>query len=402
MAVIQSIQARTIIDSRGHETLEVDVILDDGSLGRESVPSGASTGQHEVFKLEDPAKSRANALSLGQQIVGQDPTQQEKIDLILLQADGSEDKSTLGGNVLLALSLATAEAAAKAARKPLYEHLHDIAGLHAPIGLPTPMFNVINGGKHSDNNLPFQEFMLVPAADDRPFRDKVAIGRTLFAALKERLKGMGHTIAVGDEGGFAPRLNSNEEALEILVQTIEASPYKIGQDVTLAIDVAASAIPDLAPVTYPLDPHTYFERLTTNYPISILEDPLPEDDWNGWSRLAASIGSRLLVMGDDLTTTNPKRLRMAIDQRAINAIIIKPDQIGTLTETFQTMRLAEQAGIRCAISHRSGETESTFIADLAAGAGAPYIKTGALSRSERVAKYNQLLRIEERLGGVRD
>lgn len=401
MAVIQTVLARTIIDSRGHETLEVDVILDDGSVGRESVPSGASTGQHEVFKLDDPAKSRANALSLGQQIIGQDPVQQEKIDLILLEADGTDDKSALGGNVLLALSLATAEAGAKAARKPLYQHIHDIASLRAPIGLPTPMFNVINGGKHADNNLAFQEFMLVPAADGRPYREKVAIGRTLFAALKERLKAMGHTTAVGDEGGFAPRLNSNEEALEILVQTVEASPYKIGQDVTLAIDVAASAIPDLAPVTYPLDPHAYFERLVSTYPITILEDPLPEDDWNGWSRLTAAIGNRLLVMGDDLTTTNPKRLRTAIDQRAITAIIIKSDQIGTLTETLQTMRLAEQAGVRCAISHRSGETESTFIADFAAGTGAPFIKTGALSRSERVAKYNQLLRIEEQLGGIR-
>lgn len=401
MVAIQSVRARTIIDSRGHETLEVDVLLDDGNFGRASVPSGASMGQHEVFRVDDSHKALANAKMLGQQLTGLDPTQQEKADLLLIQADGSADKSVLGGNVLLALSLAVAEAGAKAQGKPLFEHLHGISGLRSPLGMPTPMFNIINGGKHADNRLEFQEFMIVPAADQRPFHEKVTIGRVLSAALKERLSSMGHTVAVGDEGGFAPRLNSNEEALEILVQTVESSPYAIGEDVTLALDVAASAIPDLSPITYPLDPLAYFERLVATYPISILEDPLPEDDWNGWSRLASTIGERALIMGDDLTTTNPQRLKMAIEHKAINSILIKPDQIGTLTETFQTMRLAEQSGIRYAISHRSGETESTFIADLAVATGARYIKTGALSRSERVAKYNQLLRIEELLGGQR-
>ena len=267
--------------------------------------------------------------------------------------------------------------------------------MKAPIGLPSPMFNIINGGKHSDNKLKFQEFMIVPTNDDRSFRSKLSMARELYQSLKAMLQEMGHSTAVGDEGGFAPRLNSNLEAIELLVRLIESSPFKPRTDVAIAMDVAASSIPDLSKVTYPLDPMAFYEKIINDYPVMSIEDPLTEDDWQGWTTLNSRIGSRVMVVGDDLYTTNPKRLKDGIEQRASNAILIKPDQIGTITETFQTMRLAEQAGFTRIISHRSGETESSFIADLAVGTGAEFIKSGAPARGERVAKYNQLLRIAE-------
>lgn len=395
MAAISSFQSRVILDSRGKQTIEVDVHLDDGSMGRASVPSGASTGSHEAARENDMAQALKNVATLGDQLIGQDPTQQERIDLALLTADGTDNKSKLGGNVILAISIAVCTAGAKAAKKPLYQHIHDIAGMKAGIGLPTPMFNIINGGMHSDNKLEFQEFMVVPSRDARPYRDKLNIGRELYQQLKETLHEMGHSTAVGDEGGFAPRLNSNIEALELLVRVMESSAFKPQTDVSIAMDIAASSIPDLAAVTYPLDPISFYEKLITDYPIMSIEDALTEDDWQGWIDLNSRIGSRVMLVGDDLYTTNPKRLKDGIERKATNAILIKPDQIGSLTETFQTMRLAEEAGFARIVSHRSGETESSFIADLAVGTGAEFIKDGAPARGERVAKYNQLLRIAE-------
>ncbi|MBI2590124.1 phosphopyruvate hydratase [Candidatus Berkelbacteria bacterium] len=395
MSVIKSIQARVILDSRSDKTLEVDVWLDDGVRGRASVPAGASTGIHEAAQIKDMDQAKHNVNTLASLILGQDPSQQEQIDRTLLSTDGTEEKSALGGNVILALSLAVCDAAAQSRHLPLFKHIQELAGLKTGSRLPTPMFNIINGGKHADNSLEFQEFMIVPAADERSFREKLMIGADLFQKLRAVLHKMGHSIALGDEGGFAPRLNSNEEALEILVQTIEGANYQPGRDVTLALDIAASSIADLTPVTYPLDSNSYYKKLISTYPISSLEDPLAEEDWQGWAKLNALIGSSILIVGDDLYTTNPKRLAMGIQQKAANAIIIKPDQIGTLTETLQAVRLAERAGMTIIVSHRSGETESTFISDLAVGTGAAFIKTGAPARGERVAKYNQLLRLEE-------
>ncbi len=397
MASIRTLQARSILDSRGNQTLEVDLTLDDGTVGRASVPAGASTGIHEAVRIDDMARAVTNAQALGERLAGQDPAQQERIDLALLEADGTDDKSKLGGNVLLAVSIASCVAAAASLKRPLYEHIAAVADQKTPPGLPTPMFNIINGGKHSDNKLEIQEFMVVPANDRRPFRDKLTIGRELYQALKAMLQDMGQTTAVGDEGGFAPRLTSNIEAVELLVRVIENSPYKPRTDVSIGIDVAASSIPDLAAVTYPLDPISFYEKLVNDYPVSIIEDPLTEDDWQGWAALNARIGSRVVLVGDDLYTTNPKRLKEGIDKRATNAVLIKPDQIGTLTETFQTMRLAHEAGFTRVVSHRSGETESSFLADLAVGTGAEFLKDGAPARGERVAKYNQLLRIAEQL-----
>lgn len=392
---IQKILAREILDSRGDSTLEVDVITDDGALGRASVPSGASTGIHEAHKIDDIPQSIANVGVVAKSLVGQSVTNQQQIDLLMLNTDGTEEKSNLGANVTLAISLAVAEAAAIGQQLPLYQWIQRLSAT-PELKLPTPMFNVINGGKHADSGLPFQEFMVIPAPG-KPYHEQVAIGQKVFHTLKEILGTIGQRIAVGDEGGFAPQLASNEEAIEVLVQAVTASGFTPGTDVFLGLDVAASAIPDLAPVTYPLKPHDYFVKLVADYPILILEDPLPEDDWAGWTQLNAAIGSRVQLVGDDLFTTNPRRLQLGIQQRAANSILVKPDQIGTLTETLQTIALAKQSQMSIAISHRSGETESTFISDLAVGTAADFIKTGGVSRGERIAKYNQLLRIEAQL-----
>ncbi len=396
MAAIQSIHGREVLDSRANTTLEVEVTLTDGAHARASVPSGASTGRSEAYKLEDISRAIANVDLVAKNIVGQEADNQEKIDLLLINTDGTENKSNLGGNVTLAISLATAQAAALSHKQPLYRYLHELSGGKEPLGLPIPMFNVINGGKHADSGLAFQEFMVVPTVQ-ATFRERVMIGVLVYQALKTELSQMGISIAVGDEGGFAPRLNSNEEALEVILAAIERTKFKPKHDLELALDIAASSIPDLKPITYPLDPLSYYEKLVTEYPIFSLEDPLTEDDWSGWSALTARIGSRVNIVGDDIFTTNKRRLERGINEHAANAIIIKPDQIGTLTETFQTIGLARSAGMALVISHRSGETESTFIADLAVGVGAEFIKSGAPSRGERVAKYNQLLRIEEEL-----
>ncbi|MBI4175054.1 phosphopyruvate hydratase [Candidatus Berkelbacteria bacterium] len=396
MAAIQSIQGREILDSRANTTLEVDLVLTDGSRGRASVPSGASTGRHEAYKLEDITRAIANVDLIAKNLIGQDAGDQQKIDLLLINSDGTENKSNLGGNVTLAISLASAVASAASQGKPLYHYLHALSGVQEPIGLPMPMFNIINGGKHADSGLAFQEFMVVPTGGNS-FRERAMMGVLVFQALKTELMQMGQSVALGDEGGFAPRLNSNEEAIEVILSAIGRTRFKPKEDIDIALDVAASSIPDLKPITYPLDPLGYYEKLVVDYPIRLIEDPLTEDDWSGWTSLTARIGSKVMVVGDDLFTTNKQRLQRGIQERAANAVIIKPDQIGTLTETLQTVQLARSAQMAIVVSHRSGETESTFIADLAVGIGAEFIKSGGPSRGERIAKYNQLLRIEEEL-----
>lgn len=397
MAKISSIHGREILDSRGDSTLEVDVILEDGSLGRQSVPSGASTGRNEAYKITDIAKSLNNLETLTKNLVGQDASDQKKIDLLMINTDATPNKENLGGNVILALSLAIAQAEAKSENLPLFQYISKISGLaKAPFSLPTPMFNIINGGKHADNNLPFQEFMVIPLGTNS-FKEKLMVGAKVFHQLKNDLKKMGLSTSVGDEGGFAPKFNSNEEALELLVTSIQNAGFTPGEQVGIGLDIAASSIPDLNAVTYPDKPIDYYAKLIDKYPIVLIEDPLGEDDWISWTEITQRIGSRIILLGDDIFTTNASRLQLGIEKKVGNGIIIKPDQVGTLTETFETMRLAMSHNYTCAVSHRSGETESTFIADLAVGTGAKYIKTGAPSRGERVAKYNQLLRIEEEI-----
>lgn len=398
MAAIKTIKAREILDSRANTTLEVDIELADGSRGRASVPSGASTGRSEAYKLEDISRAISNVDMVAKNLLGTEASDQERIDLLLINTDGTENKSNLGGNVTLAISLAVAQAAAAAAKLPLYTYLHRLTKRSDPPRLPVPMFNIINGGKHADSGIPFQEFMVVPTSG-ASYRERLMAGVLVFTALKAELTQMGQSVAVGDEGGFAPRLNSVEEAIEVILGAIGRTKFRPKDDISLAIDVAASSIPDLKPITYPLDPLAYYEKLITDYPIMLLEDPLTEDDWAGWTTLTARIGSRVAIVGDDLFTTNRVRLQRGVNEKAATAVIIKPDQIGTLTETLQTVELARSAGMAVVVSHRSGETESTFIADLAVAIGAEFIKTGAPSRGERVAKYNQLLRIEEELVG---
>lgn len=396
MATIQTVLGREILDSRGNATLEVDVILSDGSQGRASVPSGASAGRFEAYKLEDIARAISNVDLVAKNLIGTDAGNQRQIDLLLINTDGSDNKSNLGANVTLALSLASAQAAAASAHVPLYEYLHRLSGSAAPLALPTPLLNIINGGLHADSGLAFQEFMIIPKREGS-FREKLTCGAVLFKALKAELAQMGQSVALGDEGGFAPRLNSNEEAIEVILSAAARTKFRPKEDLEIALDIAASSIPDLKPVTYPLEPIQYYEKLVTDYPVTMLEDPLTEDDWASWSRLTAQIGSHVQIVGDDLFTTNRVRLQRGIGERAANAISIKPDQIGTLTETLQAIELARSANMAIMISHRAGETESTFIADLAVATSAEYIKAGAPARGERVAKYNQLLRIEDAL-----
>lgn len=397
MAKINSIYGREILDSRASSTLEVDVVLEDGSLGRASVPSGASTGHWEAYKITDTKKSLENLEILKKNLIGQNALEQEKLDLMMINSDGTANKENIGSNVILALSLAICSASANSQKKPLYLYISEISKLnHAKFKMPTPLFNIINGGKHADNNLPFQEFMIIPQAEVS-FHEKLMLGAKVYNQLKNDLKKMNLSVAVGDEGGFAPRLNSNEEALELLVQSIQNSGLKPLEDIAIGLDVAASSIPDLNAVTYPDKPIDYYVKLIDKYPISLVEDPLGEDDWTGWTELNQKISQKVKLVGDDIFTTNPARLQQGIEKKVANSIIIKPDQIGTLTETFRTISLARGANYSVVVSHRSGETESTFIADLAVGVGADYIKTGAPARGERVGKYNQLLRIEENL-----
>ncbi|CAN5924318.1 phosphopyruvate hydratase [soil metagenome] len=411
MSEITAVIAREILDSRGNPTVEVEIQTATGH-GRAAVPSGASTGEHEAIELRDGDKKRFGGKgvlkavdnvmqTLGPSVIGLDALDQAEVDRVLNEADGTPNKSKMGANAILGVSMATARAAADAIGMPLWRYL---GGANARV-LPTPLMNVINGGQHADNGLEIQEFMIVPAGA-ATFPDALRAGAEIFATLKKNLKDKGLTTSVGDEGGFAPRLGSNEEAISTLVKAIEDSGYKPGKDVFLALDCAASEFYDKASKTYTFDKKKVsgpelvgiYEKLSASYPLISIEDGCAEDDWDTWKLLTDKLGKKVQLVGDDLFVTNVERLKRGIEKGIANSILIKLNQIGTLTETFDAIRMGADAGYRSIISHRSGETEDTFIADLAVGSNAGQIKTGSLSRSDRVAKYNQLLRIGFELG----
>ncbi len=417
MAQISRISARQILDSRGNPTVEVDVILASGATGRAAVPSGASTGEFEATELRDGGpewlgKGVAGAVSnangeIADALRGADAADQGAIDRTMIDLDGTPNKSRLGANAILGVSLAAARASAAEASQPFYEYLAGLTGSGAPSTLPVPMMNVLNGGAHADNSVDFQEFMVVPAGA-ASFAEGLRVGTETFHALKGILKDRGLNTAVGDEGGFAPDLDSNRDALGALVDGIEAAGYKPGQDVFIALDPATSEIFESGSYSLkhehrsltPDEMAAYWEDSIESFPIVSIEDGMDEEDWDGWKSLTDLVGERCQLVGDDLFVTNPERLRRGIKAGVANSILIKVNQIGTLTETLEAIRIAREAGYTAVMSHRSGETEDTTIADLAVATGVGQIKTGAPSRSDRVAKYNQLLRIEEELGGV--
>ena len=412
MSSILDIHARQILDSRGNPTVEVDVILDDGSVGRAAVPSGASTGAYEAVEKRDGDKSVYNGkgvleaihavnTEIFDELSGVDALDQDGVDKDLIALDGTPNKARLGANAILGVSLAVARAAADSAALPLWRYL---GGIHAH-QLPVPMMNILNGGAHADNALDIQEFMVMPVGAET-FSDGLRMGTEIFHQLKSLLSDAGLSTAVGDEGGFAPALASTEEALSFVAKAVEAKNYKLGEDVVIALDAAATefckdGVYHLAGEGRQLssgEMQDMWAKLSASYPIRSIEDPLDEGDWAGFKALTAKIGQSVQVVGDDLFVTNPERLAKGIETAAGNAILIKVNQIGTLTETMQAITMAQKAGFGVIISHRSGETEDSFIADLAVATNAGQIKTGALSRSDRLAKYNQLLRIEEELG----
>lgn len=411
MATIVGVHGRQILDSRGHPTLEVDVELEDGTLGRAAVPSGASTGSHEARELRDQDPSRWGGRGVEEavrhvndeiaaELMGWDAEEQAGIDRALIELDGTPDKSRLGANAIVGASMAVARAAARSLGVPLYRYL---GGAGARL-LPVPMLNVVNGGRHAQNPLDVQEFLLVPLGFER-FADALRAGAESFQALRTLLAERGLATAVGDEGGFAPALEKPEEVLDLLVAAIERAGYRPGEQVALAVDVAASELGD-ATRGYRLEGRErsaeeligLYEEWAARYPLVSLEDGLGEEDWDAWRTLTERLGRRLQLVGDDIFVTHPERLRRGIREGVANAILVKVNQIGTVSETLETMRLAREHGYRTVVSHRSGETPDAFIADLAVATGAGQIKTGAPSRGERVAKYNQLLRIEEELG----
>ncbi|MFV1974136.1 MAG: phosphopyruvate hydratase [Candidatus Scalindua sp.] len=413
MAKIEKTTAREILDSRGNPTVEVDVILDDGTLGRAAVPSGASTGRHEACELRDgdpkrySGKGVTKALDnvteiIGPKIKGMDPSEQENIDKLMIDLDGTENKSSLGANAILGVSIAIARASANTSNKPLYSILgNDDARI-----IPVPMMNIINGGEHADNNLDIQEFMIMPVGTDN-FKDALRMGAEVFHCLKKILNTKGYNTNVGDEGGFAPELKCNEEALGTIMEAINKAGYEPGKDVLLALDTAANEV--YKDGKYVLkaeaDPEksidgmiSFYEDLISNYPIYSIEDGLAEDDWDGWKALTEKLGNRVQLVGDDIFVTNINRFKKGIDLGIANSILIKLNQIGTITETIQTIEMAKSKGYTTVISHRSGETEDTVISDVAVATNAGQIKAGSLSRTDRICKYNQLLRIEEELG----
>ena len=417
MPTIADIHAREILDSRGNPTVEADVILKDGTLGRAAVPSGASTGEREALELRDGDAKRYLGKGVRQAcanvngeirkaLLGVDAREQAVLDDIMLKLDGTEAKSRLGANALLAVSLAAARAAAAAAKVPLYRYLNGLAG-GVPMRMPVPMMNIINGGAHADNNIDFQEFMILPVGAPT-FAEALRAGVEVFHSLKKVLKGMKLNTAVGDEGGFAPNLSSNEEALQVIMRGIEKAGYKPGGDVALGLDVASSEFNkngkyELDSEKLSLSAVEFADKLAgwvAKYPIITIEDGMGENDWAGWAILTEKLGKKIQLVGDDLFVTNTAILAEGIKNGITNSILIKVNQIGTLSETLAAISMARQAGYTTVISHRSGETEDTFIADLAVAAGTGQIKTGSLSRSDRVAKYNQLLRIEEQLGAA--
>jgi len=412
MTAIIDIHAREILDSRGNPTVEVDVTLESGAFGRAAVPSGASTGAHEAVELRDGDKARYGGKGVRQAVEavngeifdllsGLDAEDQVHLDRLMIQLDGTPNKSRLGANAILGTSLAVAKAAAEEAGLPLYRY---VGGTSART-LPVPMMNIVNGGAHADNPIDLQEFMIMPVAAET-MADAVRMGAEVFHALKARLKEAGHSTNVGDEGGFAPNLASSEAALDFIMQAIERAGYKPGEQIALALDAASTEFFKdgkyvLAGEGKTLDAEgmvRFYENLVGRYPILSIEDGMAEDDWKGWAALTQAIGDRVQLVGDDLFVTNPARLRNGIARKVANAILVKVNQIGTLTETLEAVETAHKAGYRAVMSHRSGETEDATIADLAVATNCGQIKTGSLSRSDRLAKYNQLLRIEEQLG----
>jgi len=410
VALIEAVGAREILDSRGNPTVEVEVLLDDGVVQRAAVPSGASTGAFEAYELRDGDKSRYSGKGvlkavaavideLGPAIEGVEASEQRVVDEILIETDGTENKSRCGANAILGVSLAVAKAAADAADLPLFRYL---GGPNAHV-LPVPLFNVINGGEHADNGIDFQEYFLAPIGAET-YSESLRWGTEIYHVLKSELKAAGFNTALGDEGGFAPDLPSNREGLEFLMKAIEKAGFAPGTDIAVGLDVAATeffseGVYTVEGKAWSADKLTdYFADLVANYPIVTIEDALAEDDWDAWKGLTDAIGSKVQLVGDDLFVTNPQRLQRGIDLGVANALLVKVNQIGTLSETLDAIAVATQNGYRSMLSHRSGETEDTTIADLAVAVNCGQIKTGAPARSERVAKYNQLLRIEEELG----
>jgi enolase len=411
MTEIVDIIAREILDSRGNPTVEVDVILEDGSFGRAAVPSGASTGAHEAVEKRDGDKGRYLGKGVEQAVeavngeiydalAGVDAEDQRRVDSLLIELDGTKNKARLGANAILGVSLATAKAAAVAADLPLYKY---VGGVSARV-LPVPMMNIINGGAHADNPIDIQEFMILPTGA-ATFREGLRMGAEIFHGLKKALKDAGHNTNVGDEGGFAPNIGSAEEALAFIVKAGEAAGYRAGDDFVLGLDVAATeffkngkyVLEGEGKTVDPAGMVAYLEGLVSKFPIVTIEDGCSEDDFEGWGLLTAALGKKIQLVGDDLFVTNPERLSMGIDQGLANSILVKVNQIGTLSETLDAVDMAHRAGYTAVMSHRSGETEDSTIADLAVATNCGQIKTGSLARSDRTAKYNQLLRIEEQL-----
>jgi enolase len=410
MAMITAVHARQILDSRGNPTVEVEVLLEDGSYGRAAVPSGASTGAFEAVERRDGDKKvylgkgvldavKAVDEEIAEAVIGLDATDQRLVDRTMLDLDGTDNKGGLGANAILGVSLAVARAAANASDLELYKYL---GGPNAHV-LPVPMMNILNGGSHADSNVDIQEFMIAPIGAPT-FSEALRTGVEVYHSLKSVLKERGLATGLGDEGGFAPNLESNRAALDLISEAIEKAGYTVGTDVALALDVASSEFFENGSYSFEgkqlsaAEMTTYYEELVRDYPIVSIEDPLDEDDWEGWQTLTASVGTKVQIVGDDLFVTNPERLSRGIAEGAGNALLVKVNQIGSLTETFDAISLAQRHMFHCMISHRSGETEDTTIADIAVATNAGQIKTGAPARSERVAKYNQLLRIEEELG----
>lgn len=412
MTEIKQIKAREILDSRGNPTVEVDVELTGGGFGRAAVPSGASTGEHEAVELRDGNKNRYFGKGVKKavfnvesiifpQLIGMDAAKQEKIDEKLLKLDNTENKSFLGANAILGVSLACAKAAACARKLPLYKYLNKDGHV-----LPVPMMNIINGGLHADNNVDLQEFMIAPVGAPS-FKEALRYGSEVFHTLKKILKNKGLNTAVGDEGGFAPNLESNEEAVEVIMEAIKAAGYKPGKDIYIALDPAASSFfengfynlkSEKNPKKTSEEMIDFYARWVDKYPIFSIEDGLAEDDWDGWKKMTERLGEKIQLVGDDLFVTNVKRLKEGIEKKTANAILIKLNQIGTLTETLETIDLAKKNNYKSVVSHRSGETEDTTIADVAVSQNTGQIKTGSVCRTDRICKYNQLLRIEEGLG----
>lgn len=403
--------AREILDSRGNPTVEVEVFLEDGSMGVGMVPSGASTGAYEAIELRDNDENRylgkgvqkaiSNVEIIAEELIGIDATQQQLVDQILLDIDATENKSKLGANAMLGVSMACAKAASESIGLPLYQYLGGVTAYK----LPVPLMNVLNGGAHANNNLDVQEFMIVPSFGES-FKEALRAGAEVFHHLKKILNSKGLSTAVGDEGGFAPKLESNKQALDLLMQAIEQAGYKPGEQISLALDVAASEFYQDGKYEWEgkkisaAELGEIYGKWCEEYPLVSIEDAFHEDDWSAWSDMTAKYGDKLQLVGDDLFVTNPKRLQMGLEKKAANALLVKVNQIGTLTETIEAVRLAQTNSFATVMSHRSGETEDTFIADLSVALCCSQIKTGSLCRSERIAKYNQLLRIEEELGPI--